>query len=247
MTKIFVLRGFIFFSFDVKQHTWQRLPDCLRDRGHFQAVVLNNEMYAIGTRSVIAAGSVEKFNPETNQWSCLPSMPRKLRSVAAAVFQGAIYITGGLDVITETALESFYKLDASFGTWVHEATRLPEARCRHASVEFNNKLWIGGGSVLVNGALVSTNSVCSYEEGKGWRKEAAMNCKREFLDLLVVQQRLYAVGGDVDEEGNHKLRTIEILTEDESKWEHVARFPNTRVGFSATAGIVSVSTFLYLL
>ena len=236
---IYILRGFLFFAFDVESQTWTRLPDSIKDHGHFQMVSFQREVYAIGTYSVIAAGVVEKFTAATKRWSATAPLPRKLRSVGANHYHNEVYITGGIDVITETTLSSVYKLEKHTSNWVElTGTPLLEPRCRHATVSFRNKLWIGGGSVLVNGALVSTNSVCSYEEGKGWRKEAAMNCKREFLDLLVAQQRLYAVGGNVDEEGNHKLRTIEILSEDESKWEHVARFPNARVGFSATAGIV---------
>jgi hypothetical protein len=47
--------GFISFSFEISRRKWTRLPDLLRDRGYFQTVVLHNEIYAVGTYSVIAS------------------------------------------------------------------------------------------------------------------------------------------------------------------------------------------------
>ena len=47
--KVYILRGFISFSFDRERMRWTRLPDLLRDRGYFQTVVYKNEIFAIGT------------------------------------------------------------------------------------------------------------------------------------------------------------------------------------------------------
>lgn len=51
--RMIVMRGFVCYSYDMLQNVWTRLPDLLRDRGYFQAAVLDGEIYAIGTYSLI--------------------------------------------------------------------------------------------------------------------------------------------------------------------------------------------------
>lgn len=238
--RIYVLRGFISFSYDLRTRIWTRLPDLLRDRGYFQAVVLRNELYAIGTYSVIAAGTIEKYNFLANQWSNAVPMPRKVRSVGAAVFQGFLYLMGGVDVFNEQALDSFYRFDHSRSTWILMRAALLQPRFRHAAVEYRGKLWVAGGNILISqgDAVVAwtTHSVEIYDEMSScWRRGPDMQRRRDFFNLLVVQGRLYAVGGDVDDAGNQTLRTIEVYVDATDCWEHVTDFPNARKGFSTCA------------
>jgi N-acetylneuraminic acid mutarotase len=246
-TKIYVLRGFLFFSYDVNSQTWTRMPDCRRDRGHFQMVAHDGFIYAIGTQSLISGGTVEKFNPVTNQWSISTPMPLKLRSVGAAVFNGHLCITGGFNVATAHAVDHFYKWDASAFEWKTVSTApLRTPRFRHAAITFKDHLWIAGGATSVENDASSTNTVEIYSDAKGWVSGPSMNRKRAFLDLMVVEGKLYAVGGDIDDEGADLVRSIEVLHEAADggmSWEVVTVFRNARKGFCACAAGSKIYVF----
>ena len=192
--RIYILRGFIAFSFDTRSRTWTRLPDLLRDRGYFRSVVLRNEVYAIGTFSMIAAGTIEYYSPIANQWVSGPLMPQRARSVGATVFRGSMYITGGEDMVTELALDGFFQFEPSNGSWTPMPLALPTPRFRHAAVEYKDELWVGGGCVPAVGAghMVSDSVEVFSMESSRWRKGPSMLRRREFFDLLVIQNRLYA-------------------------------------------------------
>lgn len=219
--KVYILRGFISFSFDRERMRWTRLPDLLRDRGYFQTVVYKNEIFAIGTYrltkeetaipssiniyknkiyainilyiSLLAAGTIEKYNFLTNQWSAFPSMAIKSRSVGTVVFKGQILILGGINVSDDSVLASIFFFDESLRNWSPWRTELPTHRFRHASISFLDMLWVGGGNILVDGRISTTATMEVYcDETDSWRQGPSMTRRRDFFNLLVVQKRLFA-------------------------------------------------------
>lgn len=210
--RIYVLRGFIAFSFDMANKRWTRLPDLLRDRGYFQTAVLGNEIYAIGTYSIIASkftmyrmsasvlvcelthdvvGTIEKYNFLTNQWSSTKSMPRKIRSVAATMFNGSLHILGGVEA-DDSPTSTCYALDQELNEWVPFAAPMLRPRFRHCAVEHKGALWVAGGNELRDGYVRTTSSVEVYRPETGWVEGPSMQRKRDFFNLLVVAGRMYA-------------------------------------------------------
>ncbi len=96
---------------------------------------------------------------------------------------------------------------------------------------FNGKIWIAGGSL--QGGIEFTASVQIYDpQQKCWEIGPSMNVKRDYANLLVVNNALYVVGGDVGNDGEQKLRTIEVYNEESSKWEVLTAFkvrPNSTI------------------
>ena len=194
--KAFVMRGFVFYSFDPQKLLWTRLPDLKRDRGYFQSVALDGEIYAIGTYSLIASGTIEKYSFADHQWSACSSMPHKVRTAGAAAYRNRICVMGGVDDFTNegslVAIASFHTYDASSDAW-QEGPSLLSPRYRHAAVEFGGRLWVAGGKVLESGLPRTTHSVEVYSEEKGrWEPGPPMLRRRDFFNLLVVDGRLYA-------------------------------------------------------
>ena len=60
---------------------------------------------------------------------------------------------------------------------------------------------------------------------------------RLFGNLLIVNDSLYAIGGDVDDSGQQLLvtRTIERYNDELNTWEYVTTFKDERKGFSTCA------------
>lgn len=150
--KILVIRGFVAYSFDPVSGDWVRLSDSRRDRSYFEAVLLHDHVFAIGTYNVTAAGTVERFSLGDNRWDTCAPLPAKLRSVAASAVGDRIYVTGGIDVTTMTPSSSVHVFDSNaaagavggeVGAWVEADKSMIIPRYRHASVVYQNKLWVG--------------------------------------------------------------------------------------------------------
>eukprot|EP00600_Ochromonadales_sp_CCMP1393_P003071 CAMPEP_0174988696 /NCGR_PEP_ID=MMETSP0004_2-20121128/20279_1 /TAXON_ID=420556 /ORGANISM="Ochromonas sp., Strain CCMP1393" /LENGTH=379 /DNA_ID=CAMNT_0016241961 /DNA_START=545 /DNA_END=1684 /DNA_ORIENTATION=- len=135
--------------------------------------------------------------------------------------------------------------------------KLHQARCHHCVITYREKLWIIGGC-LANGK--TTNSVEVVDPLAGITIDApSMVVARNFVHAAVINNQLFAIGGDVME-GNsgHVRRTIErydIEQESENgitgasggsyirntnglpvgRWVHVTDLPTQRRGFSCCA------------
>ncbi|CAK8688157.1 unnamed protein product [Clavelina lepadiformis] len=82
--------------YDPRNGKWEYIPPMKTCRHLFTAVVLNNEIYAIGGH----AGSyllscVEKYNLDTKTWIDVPSMNEKRWGGSACVVDGLIWVFGG--------------------------------------------------------------------------------------------------------------------------------------------------------
>jgi hypothetical protein len=245
--KIVVIRGFITYILDLSNGQWKRSADTRRDRGYFSAIWYRGEIFAIGTFSLIAAGTTEKFNTFSNYWTPGPSLPLKLRSVSAAVFKDNLYVLGGDDTSADTYSDAVFVYDADGtsinkdsgescdGKWILLNTRLLRPRSRHSAVNFEGKIWIAGGC-FENNSIV-TRSVEIFDPVNGESLEGpSLTTKRDFFNLLVVKGDLYAVGGDKDEEGNQAtFRTIEMFDKTLDKWKIITAFKDERRGFSTSS------------
>jgi Kelch motif len=248
--RVFVVRGFITYVLNMKNGVWKRCADTRRDRGYFAAIWFRGEIFAIGTYSVIAAGTVEKYNPFANCWSPGPSLPLKLRSACAAVLGDKLYVLGGHDAFSENYSDTVFiyddgvqtpKSDAVYscdgnteGYWILSGTRLLRARSRHAAVGFEGRIWIAGGCFENNTVVTKSVEIFDPTIGK-WMKGPSLTTRRDFSNLLVVLGRLYAVGGDVDDEGLQAIRTIEVFDKCMNSWRIITAFKDERRGFSTSS------------
>ena len=204
-----------------------------RDRGHFAAIWFMNEIYAIGTISKIATGTCEKYNPIFNTWTNIESLPKKLSSVGAAVLHNSLCVVGG-EVDGEISGDVYRYHD---GTWqLEDAWRLNRPRSKHACVGFMDKIWIAGGHFEGDSSEKFDNSVEFFDpQTLKWEEGPRMIARRDYANLLVCNEKLFAVGGDVDVENKQAIRTIERLNMEEQKWELVTSFIDERRGFSTCA------------
>lgn len=70
---------------------------------------------------------------------------------------------------------------------------------------------------------------------KTWIRGPNMVSERIWFRLLVVQDTLYAIGGDVDSKGSGLTPTIERLNMKSNTWEKVADFTKIRRVFSTSS------------
>jgi len=234
--RVLLIRGFIVYMFDITSCKWKRCADVSRDRSHFASVWHRSGIYAVSTYSVMAAGTVEKYDIRLNRWSSVANLPRKLRSVGATVLNDKLYVIGGHDTFTEELSDMVFVLNDENGqdSWSLLDARLLRPRSKHSSITFLDKIWVAGGSFP--NSITATTSVEIVDPNIGvWQEGPCMLARREYCHLLVVLDNLFVVGGDVDEYGNQTIRTIERFDLQSGTWVFVTSLKEDRRGFSACA------------
>ena len=86
-------------EYDPKTNRWRKEKDMPDIRLSFSTVVVGSEIYLIGgfvwqgrhTKDVI---TVDVYNPKTDKWSNIPSIPKSLKPFGTEAVNGAIYVFG---------------------------------------------------------------------------------------------------------------------------------------------------------
>ena len=198
-----------------------------------------------------ATGTVEKYNPFTDMWSPMPSLPQRLRYAAGAVLHNQLYVLGGFNKTTNTASSAVYRYEfiaeqskaahmlshdgfvesssaaesGVGGYWNHIDIPLPVGRYTHAAVGFDGKIWVAGG-------FPKPNSVQVFDPLLGdWSEGPPLVVRRAQFKLLVVNGDLYAVGGD---DATTLKTTIEKFNRLTQNWSIVTEFKEQRLMHSST-------------
>lgn len=255
--RIFISRGFVTFSLelgdssDVVEHPscrphFRRCQDTRRDRGSFCNIFYRGEVYIIGTSSLVAAGTVEKYDFVTRYWANVQSLPRKFRSVAASVVQlpslhsprhhsttstnEVLYVVGGMDMLSLEVSDEIYRFrdDPIIPSMNQQCSTssssqswiLEDVRLNYARC--NHTAITHRNKIWISGGTLesdkATNTVEIYDPVENTICIGPpMLCIRHCHHLVEVHGKIYVVGGDVDQLGNRLKRTIEVLIDDDDE------------------------------
>jgi N-acetylneuraminic acid mutarotase len=87
-----------FSSYDVREGTWEALPELPEPRDHVGGAVVNDTFYVLGGRANGQAnvkGTVFAYDLSAGAWSTRSPMPTARGGVAAATVGDTIYVMGG--------------------------------------------------------------------------------------------------------------------------------------------------------
>ena len=113
-----------------------------RKRRDHASVVLDGKIYTMGGMGAIVLDTVEVYDPQTNRWRRVASMPQGRYLHAAAVMGGKIYVTGGYS--QKSSVNSVFVYDPQADAWTQLAS-MSYARRNHASTAAGGKLYVFGG------------------------------------------------------------------------------------------------------
>lgn len=154
-----------------------------------------------------------KFDPQTQQWSSLPSNPVPVHHGTAVGIGNKLYVLGGFR-IPDSGKTGWYPENKA---WVFDLdsqswTRLPDMptpRGALAAVAVGTKIYVSGGAKIPDGTdlpdgltaggpveLVSALEVFDTATG-GWTKLKPMSLARNHHDIAHVDGKLYVLGGRV--------------------------------------------------
>lgn len=234
---------------DVATGEWSLCTSMTSRRGTFktEAVALGGLVVVVSGDDDDAVGTLEAYNPLSDTWEDLPPLPQRLMLVAAASQGTKLYISGGIDKATGQYSDAVFCLDKSGAPgeqWTTLKSKLLIPRIGHASASINGALWIAGGQFADSDTSSSSaSSVEVYDmKTEKWVRGPSMIAERIWFRLLVIQDKLYAIGGDVDSKGSSLTPTIERYCARQNQWEKVADFTKVRRVFSTS----SVGSKIYI-
>ena len=172
---------------------WEPAPQLTHRRSYPASAQVGGKIY-------VAAGMVgetgkpldflERFDPETGEWSRLASLPVAFSAGAGAVLEGRFWVTGGNNS-KEVDGRQVYSYDVQADRWRAEP-RLPATRMNHASVAFAGKLYVFGGLDPVN----PTKTVFVYDPAtRRWSEATPMPVALHAHSASVYRGEVWIFGG----------------------------------------------------
>ena len=170
--------------------SWTELAAMRYARGGHALLAAQGRLYAIGGNN--AGGNVapaEVYDPGTNAWSTLPSLPVPRNHVSGFVMGSNVCVAGGR-APTTARVDCF---DTAQGAW-HQIADLPRPTSGAGATAF-----LGGGIVMMGGQNAQETAIVDqltrYSASSGWSTGDAMMVPRHGFELAVFQDRAWACGG----------------------------------------------------
>ena len=155
------------------------------------AIAYEGHVFAIGGESADGViGTVERYDPEADDWTSVADKPTAVADVAAALIGGEIYVPGGRTLSgSPTAIVEAY--DPESETWESKAP-LPVALSAYALAALEGKLYLFGGW----DGSVYLDSVYEYDPAQDvWTVKTPMPTARGFAGAAVADGKIYVIGG----------------------------------------------------
>lgn len=144
---------------DVRSGQWKRIPDAPTARNSAAAAVIDNKIYVVGGRQMVAqpnggqrpvnVATLEVYDPATERWETRAPMPLAQGGLAAAAHGGKLVAFGGEQFVPERKV---------FGeAWVYDPASdrwsalppMPTPRHGHGAAVVGNRVYLMGGGEQV--------------------------------------------------------------------------------------------------
>jgi N-acetylneuraminic acid mutarotase len=189
------------FSFyNIATNSWSFGPNMPTVRQRAVGGVINGKFYVAGgwntqnLPGILPLATLEAYDPSTNSWSSLASMPTARSGATGGVINGLLYVVGGFTDPNATVIANVLEAyDPTTNTW---ATKAPVPAPRHAAAAA-----VVNGSLYVIGGLDSSNSRTSTVQvynsiTNSWTTGPSLPSARAYPRAATVGGTLYAIGGE---------------------------------------------------
>ena len=227
---------------------WVQISELPTWRIAASAAAVNGNIYLIGGfdrhenlgGGAPALSKVDVYDTQTNTWHKAADMPTPRMIAQAAVFSNEIYVFGGFS--RKKPGEQNYKktvqmYDPLTDTWVKKRD-MPTLRAKFTTAVADGKIYVIGGSVVDKrlGKEVITGLVEVYDPlTDRWEKRADMPTEREPSNAVVVDGKIYVLGGYILQQGalaNRFTRSIEEYNPKTNKWRKLPDMPMLKGWFA---------------
>ncbi len=193
---------------------------------------LNGKIYVEGgwvVTSTIGTKKFEVYDVAANKWTSLPDapIPETHAEVAVDEANNVIYYAGGyFGDYPGTATNRVWKFNATTGAW-SELPSMPTPMSAGGLALVNGQLhYFGGSRAEGTDANVSDHYVLNLNGGTSWTAAAAMPNPRDHFSTIVLNNKIYAIGGEFGHDKLHQqVALVSVYDTITSTWSSAADMP----------------------
>jgi len=153
-----------------------------------RTVSYNGEVYMFGaTNNTNQVDTTYKYNPITNTWSQLASIPTARGEIGAAEVNGIVYCIGGWSGSPSNLNEAYTISTNSWSTMANTPAALTSAY----AVSLNNKVYVFGGTL----GNTITHFYAYDPSNNTYATLSTPAQNRSMIRLVVYNNKIYAIGG----------------------------------------------------
>jgi len=171
--------------------------------------------------------TVDVYDPRTNAWKQVASMPITRYQHAGVALDGKIYALGGYGVDILSSMDMY---DPQSDSW-HLLADMAYGRAVFAAAAAGGKIYVTGGADDNYGSM---EMVEAFDPLLGaWAAVASMSVGRRCHSVAVVDGKIYAIGG-LNSDGE-TLDSAEAYDPQTDSWQQMASLPEGGQSHAATA------------
>nr|XP_015831763.2 kelch-like protein 7 [Nothobranchius furzeri] len=209
--------------FNPKDSSCTRSTSSFGSRQNAAVVYCDGVVYILGGSSLSGPmKSINCYSIQQDYRFFKSGLPTPCDSLAACVAHGNIYVSGGVTKEDGRILHHLLCFNTKTSSWQTQPNMLT-ARCCHGSVELNGLVYVCGGLSCNRLSQFITNSCEVYNPStQQWRELCPMTQPRKDHGLVVVNNLIYAIGG----EGRQGfLRSVECYDISSNQWRSAPPLP----------------------
>ena len=175
--------------------SWRSVAPLPRGLNHIAAVGYHGKIYTFGgfaAQNDAAVADANVYDPVTDRWSALPSLPHPLGSISAAVLGDEIHLVGGRDA---HSVATHVVYDPGVKRYSVRAP-LPVGRDHMGLIAYDGRLYAVGGRI--DTPAHNTSYVDIYNPATdAWRSGAPMPAPRSGMAAAYTTNERYNPAGNV--------------------------------------------------
>ena len=231
---------------------WEQITELPIWRIGGVAAAVNGKIYLIGGFDhhenlggrAPALSTVDVYDTQTNTWHTVTKMPTARVAPGVAVFSNEIYVFGGYDRKGPGGAPRYKKTVEMYNTATDTWTKkrdMPTLRHAFATAVVDGKIYLIGGSVYDKklGRDVAIGLVEAYDPlTNRWEKRADMPTERGATDAVVVDGKIYVIGGYNWQWGplvDKFVKSIEEYNPKTDQWHELSDMPMLKFMFASVA------------
>ena len=232
---------------------WVQQTEVPTSRNAVATAVVSGKIYIIGGVPYSNKGgpgwdalpTVEIYDTRNHAWRKGADMPTPRIAAKAAVFAGEIYVFGGYkrgEIRGEKDQKIVEVYDTRTNTW-RRTRDMPTLRRGFRTAVVDGKIYVIGGAIFdrQRDVRVATDLVEAYDPLTGrWRKRTRMPTKRTWVDAAVMNNKIYAIGGEISPRlgvplADAILTKIEEYNPKTDRWRKLPDMPMFKFAYSTIA------------
>ncbi len=221
-----------FYKFNSNKNLWTKLADIPNPATNFALAAVNEKIYAIGGDQFQDAN--REYDPKTNTWRLLEPMPTARQHVKCGVYEGKIYIPGGL-TSWKNITQKHEVYDVSSDSWL-EKTAAPYLVQNASVVTIDSLIYVIGGAGAEENIWGDVWKVETYNTiTDKWKHISDLPQLLFGTAAVVVNKEIIILGGQTLIDGKDDTsKKIFIYKPESDQWIETSPLPIKNVFFACT-------------